>query len=179
MDLANRVGDSGVDCSRSRERFNRWTQKVPLIDGAETIEKNTDEKSQLSSILFLSGRSRIVRRLHAVSDAPPAHHNPTSRVTSPTYFRYIVVETLGAINSGKGKVFTREKCELIPGRDDSEMRLKVEGNATFWIGLKGAQVEGNTVPEASSVVREKLLQSFGQGKGVGRWRSGPIVEDRS
>jgi hypothetical protein len=66
-------------------------------------------------ILFLSGRSRIVRRLHAVSDAPAAHHNPTSRVT-PTSFRYIVVETLGAINSGKGKVFTRETCELIPGR---------------------------------------------------------------
>jgi hypothetical protein len=59
------------------------------------------------------------------------------------------------------------------------MRLKVEGNATFWIGLKGAQVEGNTLPEASSVVREKLLQSFGQGKGIGRWRSGPIVEGRS
>ena len=63
--------------------------------------------------------------------------------------------------------------------DDSEMRLKVEGNSKFWLGLKGARIEGTTVPGGFSSVQERLLKIFGQSKGSGRWRSGPIVEGRS
>lgn len=67
-------------------------------------------------ILFLSGRSRIVRRLHGVSSPSPSRQTIAGNVTTPGDLRYVVVETLGTISPGKGKVFRSETCELIPGR---------------------------------------------------------------
>ena len=67
-------------------------------------------------ILFLSGRSRIVRRLHGVPSPAPIRHITTGKVIPPRDLRYVVVETLGTISSGKGKVFPIEKCELVSGR---------------------------------------------------------------
>ena len=63
--------------------------------------------------------------------------------------------------------------------DDSEMHLKVDQNFKFWLGLEDALIEGNTIPGGSSAVRERLLKIFGHSKGTSRWKSGPIVRNRS
>jgi len=127
-------------------------------------------------VLFLSARSRIVRRLLDVSSPAPAHKSKPLRTLSKD--RYIVVETVENWGRDKGKVYPKEKCELRPGRDGSEMLLKVRGVRDFWLGLDEAKIEGEAVSGGSWAVRQRLLESWGK-KASGVWKSGPVVEGRS
>ncbi|KAF8589473.1 hypothetical protein K439DRAFT_1657911 [Ramaria rubella] len=184
--------------------FNHWTRKVqsdnvgatkkPGSDSASspTIQwelRPFDQRALMSviflgfgtglGIIFLSGRSRIVRRLHGVFS--PA--SVASKTNTPEELRYLVVETLGNFSSGKGKVFPREQCELTSSRNDSGMYLKIQGavphrSSKFWLGLEDAEIQGRPVPGGTLAVREALLKSLGQTNKTGIWRTGPIVEGR-
>lgn len=77
-------------------------------------------------VIFLSARSRIVRRLlHGSSSIQPVHQNVKNThvyangIKTTVGSHYIVVETVANWGPGRGKVFLKKDCELRPGRGRS------------------------------------------------------------
>ncbi|TDL18019.1 hypothetical protein BD410DRAFT_793711 [Rickenella mellea] len=91
--------------------------------------------------------------------------------------RLLEVET----GSGRKKLFRFRDCTLEPGRDETEMFMRIQGiRGHFWLGMKGARVLDDREMGAADVKR-KLIHAWGpSAKSGGQWTSGPsVVSSRS
>lgn len=110
--------------------MKRWTQKVEHPaegDGPSDTTKPAErelrpfhQRTVVSlaivgfgtglGILFLSGRSRIVKRIHGVF--PPSVNPGKGTVTPSGEMSHLALETFGSF-TGKEKTFPKELCQLI------------------------------------------------------------------
>jgi hypothetical protein len=120
--------------------------------------------------LLLIARSRVVRILHII---PPAADAPKQLLIA------------GAHRHGmRGAVVPFERARIDPGRDKTEVILRIQDvRGHWWIGLTRARLRGTSVPAAR--MRDALLAEWGIRKSaggdpvasVGRWKSGPILQN--
>jgi hypothetical protein len=123
---------------------------------------------------LLIARSRVVRILHVI---------PPSSGGAP---KQLLIS--GAHAYGKrGTVVPFSRTRLEPGRDKTEAILRIEDvRGHWWIGLARARLRGT--PVSAARMREALLAEWGirksplgddgVGAGAGRWKAGPIMDNR-
>jgi hypothetical protein len=120
--------------------------------------------------LLLIARSRVVRILHII---PPSADAPKQLLIA------------GAHHHGmRGAVIPFERARIDPGRDKTEVILRIQDvRGHWWIGLTCARLRGTPVPPAR--MRDALLAEWGIRKpaegdpvaSVGRWKSGPMLQN--
>jgi hypothetical protein len=121
--------------------------------------------------LLLIARSRVVRILDII---PPSSAAPKQLLIA------------GAHRHGmRGAVVPFERTRIDPGRDKTEVILRIQDvRGHWWIGLTRARLRGTPVPAAR--MRDALLAEWGIHKSVegdpvasvGRWKSGPVLQNR-
>ena len=122
---------------------------------------------------LLIARSRVVRILHVI---PPSSGGAPKQLL-----------LTGAHAYGKrGAVVPFSRTRIEPGRDKTEAILRIEDvRGHWWIGLARARLRGT--PVSAARMREALLAEWGirksplaydEGPGTGRWKGGPIVDNR-
>ncbi|KAI0030312.1 hypothetical protein K488DRAFT_87881 [Vararia minispora EC-137] len=106
--------------------------------------------------LVVATRNRVVHRLHIIPpDVAPELGGPHRRL-----FIQSVWDGRG------GGIVPFQSTSLYPGRDDTEVILRVEGKrGHWWIGTKDAKVEGEEAP--AERIRELLAAMWGIKKGDG------------
>ncbi|KAI0300459.1 hypothetical protein B0F90DRAFT_1668289 [Multifurca ochricompacta] len=119
--------------------------------------------------LLLIARSRVVRILHII---PPSAGAPKQLLI------------VGAHRHGsRGAVVPFSRTRIDPGRDDTEVILRIQDvRGHWWIGLTRARLRGTLVPVTR--MRDALKAEWGiqkspqivPGVGAGRWKSGPVLE---
>ena len=126
---------------------------------------------------LLIARSRVVRILHVI---------PPSGVGGGSAPKHLLIS--GAHAYGKrGAVVPFSWTRLEPGRDKTEAILRIEDvRGHWWIGLARARLRGT--PVSAACMREALLAEWGirksplgddgVGAGAGRWKGGPIMDNR-
>jgi len=121
--------------------------------------------------LLLIARSRVVRILHII---------PASGSGAPKQLLIAAAHRHGA----RGAVVPFARTRIDPGRDESEVILRIEGvRGHWWIGLARARLRGTQVPAAR--LRDAFMVEWGirkplrgdMGTGSGRWKSGPVLEN--
>lgn len=120
--------------------------------------------------LLLIGRSRVVRILHIL---PPSVGQPKQLLIAGAH-----------VGKGRGAVVPFARTRIEPGRDKTEVILRIEDvRGHWWIGLTRAQLRGT--PVSAARMRDALLAEWGIRKslqgdlpaGSGRWKSGPLLEN--
>jgi hypothetical protein len=79
----------------------------------------------------------------------------------------------------RGRTFPMNSCRWYPGRDDTEMILRIDGQrGHWWLGLDKAKIHGRDMSLAAS--RSTILGEWDlkQQKTTG-WKSGPILAQKS
>ena len=130
----------------------------------------------LATLLFI-GRSRVVRRLHIL---------PAGSVSNAAQGKQLFIQ--GQHNVGaNGAIVPFKHAHLQPGRDDTEIILRVDGvRGHWWIGLTSARINGQKLHPKQ--VKEEMLDAWGirkknaglseSGSGSdGRWIGGPILRN--
>jgi hypothetical protein len=121
--------------------------------------------------LLLIARSRVVRVLHII---------PASDSGAPKQLLIAAAHRHGA----RGAVVPFARTRIDPGRDESEVILRIHDvRGHWWIGLARARLRGTSVPAVR--LREALMAEWGirkslqgnVGTGSGRWKSGPVLEN--
>jgi hypothetical protein len=126
---------------------------------------------------------------------PPTRASKAASKQAPE-LGYIILETFGTTRLlGKERSFPKELCDLELCRsthfnsmynmlghlyqelEDTELRLKVHGDSSYWLGLDGALINGKPASDVLAA-RDSLLELI-QGENVGRWKAGPIVKATS
>lgn len=119
---------------------------------------------------LLIGRSRVVRILHIL---PPSVGQPKQLLIAGAH-----------VGKGRGAVVPFARTRIEPGRDKTEVILRIEDvRGHWWIGLTRAQLRGT--PVSAARMRDALLAEWGIRKslqgdlpaGSGRWKSGPLLEN--
>ena len=132
---------------------------------------------------LLIARSRVVRILHVIP--PSAGGGGGDGGSAP---KQLLIS--GAHAYGKrGAVVPFSRTRLEPGRDKTEAVLRIEDvRGHWWIGLSRARLRGT--PVSATRMREALLAEWGirksplglgddgVGAGAGRWKGGPIMDNR-
>ena len=122
--------------------------------------------------LLLIARSRVVRILHVIP--------PTSGGGAPKQLLIASAHRHGA----RGAVVPFARTRIDPGRDESEVILRIQDvRGHWWIGLTRGRLRGTPVPAVR--LREALMAEWGirksvggdVGTGSGRWKSGPVLEN--
>ena len=128
----------------------------------------------LATLLFI-GRSRVVRRLHIL---------PAGSVSNAAQGKQLFIQ--GQHNIGaNGAIVPFKHAHLQPGRDDTEIILRVDGvRGHWWVGLTSAQINGQKLHPKQ--VKEEMLDAWGIRKknaglsesgSDGRWIGGPILRN--
>jgi len=119
--------------------------------------------------LLLIGRSRVVRILHII---------PASSCGAPKQLLIAGAHRHGA----RGAVVPFARTHIDPGRDESEVILRIDDvRGHWWIGLSRARLRGTQVPAVR--LRDAFMAEWGIRKsprgdgftGSGRWKSGPVL----
>ena len=120
--------------------------------------------------MLLIARSRVARILHIL----PASGNAPKQLL-----------IAGAHRHGThGAVVPFARTRIDPGRDDSEVILRIQDvRGHWWVGLTRARLRGSSVPTAR--LRDAFMAEWGirkkahgdEGIGSGRWKSGPVLEN--
>ncbi|KAI0043749.1 hypothetical protein FA95DRAFT_1609099 [Auriscalpium vulgare] len=116
---------------------------------------------------LLIGRSRVVRRLHV-------HRVPSGAAPAQLFIQ-------GVHNrDAHGTLVPFKHTHISPGRDDSEVILRVDGvRGHWWVALSRARVNGVKVGKLQA--REALMSRWGVRKGPslesGAWVGGPVVKN--
>lgn len=190
--------------------FKRWTQKVehPVeIDGPEHGNKPAErelrpfrQRAVVSlaivgfgtglGILFLSGRSRIVKRMHGIF--PPTVNSSKRNVIPSGQMTHLALETFGSF-SAKEVIFPKELCQIVIPKsmfspsfvrlkgplsfrlDKNELRLKVRGKTVYWLGLDNATIDGQLMPDTTAA--QGKLSELIERKRVSKWKSGPVIQN--
>ncbi|KIJ51394.1 hypothetical protein M422DRAFT_26807 [Sphaerobolus stellatus SS14] len=152
-------------------------------------------------IVFLTGRSRIIRRIHGVYVAGPSTPVPRAARGQATRglgkakekeqsealvhpkgkeeLLCLVIETLASFGKAGDRVVNKGKFEVIPStKNADELRIKVPnasgGDTLYWVGLTNARINGGE-PEPADVVKPKLIEALGVTNSVyGRWKMRPL-----
>jgi hypothetical protein len=160
--------------------WTKWTLP-PEKSGDPPVQRPTWQRAGLClshlslgvgfATLLLIARSRVVRILHII---PPSASAPKQLLIS------------GAHRHGtRGAVVPFARTRIDPGRDNTEAILRIQDvYGHWWIGLTRARLRGTPVPAAR--MRDALLAEWGIRKSarddvvasVGRWKSGPVLQDR-
>ncbi|KAA1470447.1 hypothetical protein DENSPDRAFT_797741 [Dentipellis sp. KUC8613] len=121
----------------------------------------------LAAMIFI-GRSRVVRTLDILRPGPGAEQ------------KQLFIQ--GAHHRGdKGLLVPFAKSRLDPGRDHTEVILRVAGmRGHWWVALNGAKVNGHAL--APENARSLFMSEWGIRSAVptgtsGHWTSGPIVKN--
>lgn len=120
--------------------------------------------------MLLIARSRVARILHIL----PASGNAPKQLL-----------IAGAHRHGThGAVVPFARTRIDPGRDDSEVILRIQDvRGHWWVGLTRARLRGSSVPTAR--LRDAFMAEWGirkkahgdEGIGSGRRKSGPVLEN--
>ncbi|KAI9465141.1 hypothetical protein BJY52DRAFT_666322 [Lactarius psammicola] len=125
--------------------------------------------------LLLIARSRVVRILHII---------PASGNGGGTPKQLLIA---GAHRHGaRGAVVPFSRTRIDPGRDESEVILRIQDvRGHWWIGLTRARLRGTSAPAVR--LRDAFMTEWGIRKGMrgdtgtgidtGRWKSGPVLEN--
>ncbi|KAF8271093.1 hypothetical protein EI94DRAFT_634833 [Lactarius quietus] len=159
--------------------WTKWTQP-PSKAGDAPVLRPTWQRAGLSlahlslgvgfATLLLIARSRVVRILHIL----PASGGAPKQLLIASAHRH----------GARGAVVPFSRTRIDPGRDDSEVILRIQDvRGHWWVGLTRARLRGASVPAARLRdafmvewgIRKKLLGD--EGTGAGRWKSGPVLEN--
>ncbi|KDQ56477.1 hypothetical protein JAAARDRAFT_107844, partial [Jaapia argillacea MUCL 33604] len=141
--------------------YNYWTKyedesqaSVPISDAPNPVDSSPPKgrwvarpewqrfflaSSQVVVGTFIAGalliyRSHVVTKIHIFQPL----RGPSTRSTQ----QVLVQNPQHRAESG-GRLYNMQDCQLRPGRDTTEMILRVKGvKGHFWIGTKGALIKG-------------------------------------
>ena len=131
----------------------------------------------LATLLFIA-RSRVVRILHVFSSSSSGGGG------APT--KQLLIAGAHTGSKARGAVVPFARTRLEPGRDKTEVILRIEDvRGHWWIGLTHARLRGTPVSAARMRdallaewgVRKSSLQGGDLGPDLGRWKSGPVLEN--
>lgn len=156
--------------------YNRWTRQVPNDAGREL--RPWHHRALASFVLFVSGTSLAVLFIHGRSCIIKRADGIFFPVSSSSQMelRYIALKSFGAVGP-RHSLVPKEQCEIVPTKHKHELKLRVHGESTYWLGLDHARINGEEVPGPEAAYA-RLVQVLGLGPAAGRWRGGPIVSRR-
>jgi len=173
------AADLIVTSTMTELTWTKWTQP-PSKAGDAPVLRPTWQRAGLSlahlslgvgfATLLLIARSRVVRILHIL----PASGGAPKQLLIASAHRH----------GARGAVVPFSRTRIDPGRDDSEVILRIQDvRGHWWVGLTRARLRGASVPAARLRdafmvewgIRKKLLGD--EGTGAGRWKSGPVLEN--
>ncbi|KAI0067599.1 hypothetical protein BV25DRAFT_837714 [Artomyces pyxidatus] len=168
--------------SMSELTWRRWTRPADATEKAQGVTdpvlRPVWERAGLVvghvtfgigfAVALFVGRSRVVRRLYLLNPPP----------TSPKAPQQLFIQ--GAHNRDtRGVVAPFKSTRISPGRDDSEVVLRVDGmRGHWWVGLTRAKIDGHEMGKAPA--REAFLRVWGIRKGSpvsSAWVGGPVVHN--
>lgn len=118
-----------------------------------------------AGVALITTHIRVIRTFAILS--------PPTTSTSQGDLRRVFIQ--GAHNwKQNGSIFPINKCSLDPGRDDTEMILRVKGERGHWfMGLDGAKINGRETSLAKA--QTAIWSDWKQKASKGRWKNGPVV----
>lgn len=60
--------------------------------------------------------------------------------------------------------------------ESNELRLKVQGDTVYWLGLDNVKIEGQPMSDAAAA-RDKLKELI-ESKRANKWKGGPLVRNK-
>ncbi|TFK50931.1 hypothetical protein OE88DRAFT_1630663 [Heliocybe sulcata] len=123
------------------------------------------------AIALVRLRGKAIRKLYIV----PAKRSSRSTASGTPKNSQVLIQT--PVQSSTSCLrMTLADCTLSPGRDLSEVILRVRGrDSEFWMEMKGAKIRGKEMPLEEA--NDALWEAFSGKKSLtlGGWKSGPIL----
>ena len=122
-----------------------------------------------AAVALIGSHTRVIRTLCIL----PHHSGPLTKSSPKKDLRELFIQCSHHWKN-RGRIFPMSDCQLHPGRDGTELILRVDGQrGHWWLGLDRAQIHGRQTSLAAS--RSTILGEWRQQKNTG-WKSGPVLD---